>query len=35
MTEQPVADFDDFAGVGVVCEFAGCHVIDEQVRPGP
>jgi hypothetical protein len=35
MTEQPVAYLRDLACVIIVRELAGCHVIDEQMRPGP
>ena len=32
MTEQPGAHFGGLAGMVIVCELAGCHVVDEQVR---
>ena len=34
MTEQPGAHFGGLAGMVIVCELAGCHVVDEQVRTG-
>ena len=34
MIEQPGAHFGGLARMVIVCELAGCHVVDGQVRAG-